>query len=137
VRHVIVATLVASLVLVRTSVGAQPGARAYDPKTVETLNGEVERVEHVASPRAAHGGVHFVLRTATGTVQVHLGPARYVDAQPLKLAPGDAVVVTGSRVTVDGAPAIVAAKVQKGERVLILRDAAGIPKWRGAGRGAR
>jgi hypothetical protein len=46
------------------------------------------------------------------------------------------VEVTGSRVTLEGKPAIVAAKVKKGSEVLKLRDETGRPLWGGA-RGRR
>lgn len=123
---------------------AQPGpgrhmrgaARVYDPKTVQTVSGEVVRVEHVRSTRGMSGGVYLVLRTADATLAVHLGPAWYVDRQDLKVAVGDRIEVKGSRVTVDGKPALVAAEVKKGDHTLVLRDENGIPKWSGGRRGA-
>ena len=47
----------------------------------------------------------------------------------------DTIIVTGSRVTFDGKPAIIAAEVKKGNEILNLRDENGIPAWKGAGRG--
>jgi hypothetical protein len=112
-------------------------ARIYDPKTVETVSGEVARVEHAPSRRGMGGGVHLVLRTGDGTVAVHLGPAGYIERQDVKIAAGDHIQVKGSRVSVDGEPAIIAAEVKKGDRTLVLRDDAGIPKWSRGRRGAR
>ncbi len=63
-----------------------------------------------------------------------MGPDWYVEKQPLKIAPQDQVDVRGSRITYEGKPAIVAAEVKKGDQVLKLRDAAGIPAWSGQGR---
>jgi hypothetical protein len=117
--------------------GMRHAARIYDPKTVETVSGDVVRVEHVPSRRGMGGGVHLVLRTGDGTVAVHLGPAGYVERQDVKIAAGDRIQVKGSRVTVDGKPAIVAAEVKKGDQTLVLRDDAGIPKWSRGRRGAR
>jgi hypothetical protein len=46
---------------------------------------------------------------------------------------GDTVVITGSRVTVDGDRVFIAKEVKKGESAWTLRDAAGLPLWRGGG----
>lgn len=141
---------IAAIVVSSPAASAQPGpgphmrdgamhhaARVYDPKTVETVSGDVVRVEHVPSKRGSSGGVHLVLRTGDATVSVHLGPAWYVDRQDVTIAAGDHIDVKGSRVTLDGKPAIIAAEVKKGDHALVLRDDAGIPRWSGGGRGAR
>jgi len=52
----------------------------------------------------------------------------------MAFAPGDKVEVTGSRITYEGQPTIIAGEVKKGEQVLKLRDAAGVPAWAGQGR---
>jgi hypothetical protein len=62
---------------------------------------------------------------------VHLGPQWYLENQDVKIEPGDRVEITGSRVTVQGKPTIIAAEVRKGDEVLQLRDAAGVPVWAG------
>ena len=41
----------------------------------------------------------------------------------MTIAPGDKVEVTGSRITYEGKPTIIAAEVKKGGQVLKLRDA--------------
>lgn len=118
--------------------GPGPRGRLYDPKTVETVAGEVVAVERGTGPGAGGGGIHLVLRTdAAASFSVRLGPASYVDRQPMKIAAGDRVEVQGSRVTIDGKPALIAAEVRKGSQTLVLRDAAGVPRWSGGGRGAK
>jgi hypothetical protein len=118
--------------------GPGPHGRVYDPKTVETVAGEVLAVERVAGPGGGPGGVHVALRTdATGTLSVRLGPAWYVDRQATKLAAGDRIEVRGSRVTIDGAPVVIAAEVRRGAQKLLLRDDAGVPYWSGGRRGAQ
>lgn len=111
--------------------------RVYDPKTVETVAGEVTEVQRVPSPGGGRShGVHLVMRTDdVAKLTVHLGPAWYVDRQDVKIAVHDRVEVKGSRVTIDGQPVIVAAEVKKGDQTLVLRDADGVPAWGGAGRG--
>jgi len=108
-----------------------PYARVYDPKTVETLKGEVAQIDHVAPMRGMSEGIHILLKTDKGTTDVHLGPAWYLDHQDTQLAVGDRVEVRGSKVALAGKPAIVAAEVKKGSETLQLRDAQGLPMWRG------
>lgn len=110
-----------------------PGPRMYDPSTVATLSGEIVTVEKVTGRRGE--GVHIRLQTASEQLPVHLGPSWFLDKEGLKLAPGDQVEVTGSRITFGGKAAVIAQVLKKGAEAVVLRDARGVPVW--AGRGAR
>ena len=55
--------------------------RIYDPKTVETVAGEVVKIERFTPMRGMSSGVHLVLKTGTGEVSVHLGPQWYLENQ--------------------------------------------------------
>jgi hypothetical protein len=46
-----------------------------------------------------------------------------------RLAVGDRVEVTGSKVTIQGTPALIAARVARGDDVLELREETGRPLW--------
>lgn len=105
--------------------------RMYDPATVVTVVGEVASVEEVVSMPGMMAGIHLILKTAKGELPVHLGPAWYVERLDTAIEAGDKIVVRGSRVMVDGKPALIAAEVKKGDSVLVLRDEAGIPAWAG------
>jgi hypothetical protein len=125
----------ATIALGQPGPGRGAGGRMYDPATVETVSGVVQRVDQVKGKAGGRGsGIHLLLKTDKEEIAVQLGPAWYVEKQPLKIAPQDQVEVRGSRITYDGKPAIVAAEVTKGDLVLKLRDAAGAPLWRGQGR---
>jgi hypothetical protein len=122
----------------RGSGGWGPGGaygRIYDTKTVETVSGEVVKVDRITPMRGMSAGVHLVVKTDKGDVSVHLGPQWYLENQDVKIEPKDKVEITGSRVTVQGKPALIAAEVKKGGEVLKLRDDAGIPMWAGWRRG--
>lgn len=112
-----------------------PYGRTYDTKTVETVSGEVLKVDRITPMHGMSAGVHLVVKTEKGDVSVHLGPQWYLENQDVKLATGDKVEVKGSRVTVQGQPALIAAEVKKGDGLLKLRDEAGIPIWSGWRRG--
>jgi hypothetical protein len=109
------------------------GPRFFDPATVTTVSGEVLAVNAVQYGRRG-GGVHVDLKTGTDVVDVHLGPSWYLDQQKTKVAKGDALEVTGSKVALRGKPALIAQTVKKGSDVLTLRGAKGVPVWAGQGR---
>jgi hypothetical protein len=137
-----------ALVLAATAAWAQPGmgpgggqgrgggagdpySRMYNPKTVETLSGEVVSLEKFTNGRRMSYGVHFTLKTEKETIAVHLGPSWYMEKQAVTIAPGDKVEVTGSRVTYQGQPTIIAGQVKKDGKTLQLRDGNGVPAWAG------
>ena len=106
--------------------------RMYDPKTVETVSGEVLSVAQ-NTDRGKDSGVSLTLKTAKETILVYLGPAWFLAKQDLTFAPRDQVEITGSQFTFQGKPALIAGQVKKGDKTLKLRDPAGIPAWAGAG----
>ncbi|MGE5443179.1 MAG: DNA-binding protein [Ignavibacteriales bacterium] len=108
--------------------------RMYDPKTVETLSGEVVSVDKITQAKGMSYGVHLTLKTDKETISVHLGPGWYIEKQEVKIKPGDKVEVKGSRITYEGKPAIIAAEVKKGDEALKLRDENGFPVWAGGRR---
>jgi len=127
------------LVLLASASFAQQGAkaqagRAYDPKNVETITGEVVGVEKIASPGGKGYGVHLSVKTEKETVAVEVGPGWYVEKQPLKIEVKDILEIRGSRFASQGKPAMIAAEIRKGDRILKLRDENGIPAWSGGGR---
>jgi hypothetical protein len=105
--------------------------RLYNTNTVETVSGEVIAVKHITPTNGMSYGVHLELKTEKETVSVHLGPGWFIENQDVTIEPKDKVEITGSRVTFDGKPAIIAAEVRKGDEVLKLRDQNGIPVWAG------
>ncbi len=111
-------------------IGTQYG-RLYNPKTVESINGEVVSVDTITPLQGMSSGVHLIVKTDKESISVHLGPAWYVQRQDIKIAPGDKVEITGSRITFQGKAAILAAEVKKGDEMLKLRDENGYPVWSG------
>ena len=131
--------LLALALLLVAPASAQPGPPAdgprYDPSTVETLRGTVRSVEMHPSRRGTGYGVHLVVDADGEAVAVHLGPSWYLENQDEQIDAGDAVVIVGSRVTLDREPIVIAREVQLGDAALVLRDDAGRPAWRGWRRG--
>ena len=105
--------------------------RMYDPKTVETVSGEVVTVDKTTDQGVGYG-LSLTLKTGKETILVYLGPGWFLEQQDLSFAPQDQVVITGSQIIFQGKPALIAAQVKKGDKGLKLRDPAGIPAWTGA-----
>lgn len=105
----------------------------YNPAVQEAIAGEVVGIEKTVPMRRMNEGLAALVKTEKETVTVHLGPTWYLERLDEKIAKGDQVEVKGVRATVAGKPVILAAEVKKGDKVLVLRDAAGVPVWAGWG----
>lgn len=105
----------------------------YNPAAQETIAGEVVGIEKTVPMRRMNEGLAALVKTEKETVTVHLGPTWYLERLDEKIAKGDQVEIKGVRTTVAGKPVILAAEVKKGDKVLVLRDAAGVPVWAGWG----
>jgi hypothetical protein len=105
--------------------------RLYNPKTVETINGEVISIDKITPIKGMFYGIHITLKADKEKISVHLGPGWFIENQDIKIEPKDKVEVKGSQITFEGKPAIIAAEVKKGNETLILRDENGFPAWSG------
>jgi hypothetical protein len=105
--------------------------RMYNPKTVETIDGEVISIDRITPMGGMSSGVHLQVKTGKETISVHLGPQWYLENQDIEIKPKDKVQITGSKIIFSGKPTIVAAQVKKGNTILTLRDENGLPLWSG------
>lgn len=112
------------------SMGTSYG-KMYNPKTVETISGEVVSVDKITPIKGMSYGIHITVKTDKETISVHMGPRWFIENQDIKIEPKDKVEVKGSRITFEGKPAVIAAEVKKGNDILILRDENGFPAWSG------
>jgi hypothetical protein len=101
----------------------------YDPATEVTLSGTLDELATIPGPARGPGGLHVMLRTQAGVSEVHLGPVAFMSGQGFELAVGEMITVTGSRVGIEGEEVVIAREIRKGDRVLTLRDARGVPLW--------
>jgi hypothetical protein len=101
----------------------------YDAKTVETIGGKVLSIEKTRPEKKRGYWIDLMLQTEKETIAVQLGPAWYIDNQTPRIKANDTITVTGSRVTMDGRSAIIAADIAKGNELLKLREDNGIPVW--------
>jgi hypothetical protein len=108
--------------------GWGPG-NLYNPKTVETIKGEVVQVDEFTLAQGMPPGVRLALKTDKEVISVYLGPQWYLENEDFEIEPKDRIEIKGSRITYEGKPAMAAAVIFKGDRVLRLLDANGFPVW--------
>jgi len=148
-KRMLISMIVAVFVLTASLAIAQPGRWGgrgsggwgmgtpyqgmYNPATQETFVGEVVGIEKTVPLRRMNEGLAAVVKTEKETVTVHLGPTWYLERLDEKIVKGDKVEVKGLRTTLAGKTIILAAEVKKGDKLLVLRDAAGVPVWAGWG----
>lgn len=113
--------------------GMRQGGGMYDPSTETTISGTIEAVQAMPGPSGGPGGTHLMLRAEAGVLEVDLGPTAFITGKGVAFAKGDSVTVIGSKIKRDGHDAVIARQVTKGDTVLTLRNAQGIPMWSGRG----
>ena len=114
--------------------GMHHGGHMYNPATEATVTGTVDEIKNVPSQGRGSGGLHLVLSTPSGALDVRVGPASFVSSKGFTFVKGDALTVVGSKVTKMGQEVLIAREIRKGDQVLTLRDAKGFPLWSGRGR---
>jgi sporulation protein YlmC with PRC-barrel domain len=113
-----------------------PFAKIFDPQSMKKVSGQVIKVDQVI-PKS---GIISQMQTELimyvdrkEAVPVYLGPDWYINGpnrrSPFKL--GDELTVTGSWITSEGLPFLIASSVTKGNETLQLRDKEGTPVWKG------
>jgi hypothetical protein len=140
-RRLAVMTLSPLGVLVPTIAFAQHGP-AYDTTTEAEFKGTVKDVRTLRSQSSwfsrihtlgvGHAGVEekrLVLKTDTGTVEIHLGPTKFLAAQKAQIAKRDTLEVRGSRITIGESHVVLARVIRKGDTTWRLRDSTGAPLW--------
>jgi sporulation protein YlmC with PRC-barrel domain len=110
----------------------RPYLQMFNPKTVETVSGEIVKVEYLVPEPEFEQGTRLIIRSgAKKFLLVHLGPPWYIKGERNRLKPGTKVTATGSMVTVDDTPLMIATMLEVGNEKLKLRDEEGNPIWVG------
>jgi hypothetical protein len=104
--------------------GHRSGA-AYDVARESVISGKV--MQYSSASATPPPGAHITLQTASGTIEVHAGNAKLIEASHISLQAGDAVSVTGENVTFGDSTFFVARVVQKGSQSVAVRSKNGVP----------
>jgi hypothetical protein len=104
-------------------------SRMFDPKTLETLMGEVTTVDQFTPGYGMSERVLLELKTGKSMILVILGPTWFHKVQDFKIEPKDQLEIKGSMIHGFEEPMFIATEVKKGEQLLRLRDDSGYPVW--------
>jgi len=102
---------------------AAPRPMAYAASRESVVQGTVVEYQETAS--AAPLGAHVKVQTASGIVDVHLGPASYLKTRRFSLAAGDAVRFVGVPTAGNRPGVFLARTVERGGETLVLRSPRG------------
>jgi hypothetical protein len=108
-------------------------ATPYNTSAEVTLKGTVVSISTVLSG-GQWGGLHLVLKTENQTIPVQVGPPSFLAQNKMTLVRGDQIEVIGAKGNFLGTDAVMVREITKGNQHLRLRDAKGMPLWRGAKR---
>ncbi|HET7207755.1 MAG TPA: hypothetical protein VFI95_14355 [Terriglobales bacterium] len=102
----------------------------YDFSTETKFKGTIDSVVDRQCPISGGMGSHFMLKLSDGTsIEVHLATTKFVKNYEVAFNKGDEVEVTGSKVKFEGADAILAREVKRGNDDFLFRDPQGKPIW--------
>jgi sporulation protein YlmC with PRC-barrel domain len=97
----------------------------FNPEKIETISGEIVKVKYYDELRL------IIYTDEKKPVLVALGPIGYFTGQNKVLKPGNTVTVTGSMITVDDTPLMIATMIKEGNEEMQVRDNEGYPIWMG------
>ena len=127
IRMTIGSAALAGTILLLTAAGAQQrGAvvssrpTAYDATREKVLQGTV--VSYTEDSSGPPMGAHVTVQTASGTVDVHLGPASYLRSNHFSLAVGESVRLVGVSVLIKGGNVFLARMAQHGTQAIAVRS---------------
>jgi hypothetical protein len=106
-----------------TAVAARPAG--YDLAREGTIVGTV--VSFDPAGKNLPLGAHVVLQTSSGTLDVHLGDAHFLQTNNFSIKSGDTLRVIGETVAYGRSTQFVARVVQDGTRALQVRSVRGLP----------
>ncbi|MBZ5570375.1 MAG: hypothetical protein LAO09_00670 [Acidobacteriia bacterium] len=99
------------------------GAALYNPADEVTASGVVQEIQDYDCPVSEFElSRHLMLKTADGSIEVHLAPNRILHGQKLSFSPGDQVQVVGSKVRLAGKNGIIARELTRHNETIIFRD---------------
>jgi hypothetical protein len=98
----------------------------YDSKSEVTIAGIIQQVVQ-ATGKQSLMGVHLLVDSAGTITDVHVGPQSFLSSSGFSFAPGDTVKVTGAMAAVGGTRLLLARTITRGNQLLVVRNAQGLP----------
>ncbi len=98
---------------------------AYDVARESVISGKI--LQYSSASTTPPFGAHISLQSSSGTVEVHAGNAKLIQANNMSLQAGDSVSITGETVPFGNGSVFVARIIQKGSQSVTVRSKNGVP----------
>jgi DNA/RNA endonuclease YhcR with UshA esterase domain len=122
--------VLAILALPATCSQATGNAPKYDKSTEVKVSGVVTDVKDYDCPISGTMGAHITIQPQQGpAIEVHVAATKYIKSYEMVFAKGDKVEVLGSKVEFNGADAIIAREILRGQDTFTFRDGNGKALW--------
>lgn len=108
--------------------GPGSGPPPYNKATETTIKGPIAEVKLVETPSGMKG-TRLMMKQGQQTIEVYAGPEPFFSGQHVTFTKGTTIEVIGSKVQVQGSPALVARQIKMGGKTIVIRDEAGKPAW--------
>jgi DNA/RNA endonuclease YhcR with UshA esterase domain len=102
---------------------------SYDVANQQTVEGNVIETRDYSCPVSGSVGSHIILKSDSGSIEVHLAPATFMKQYEIMIRKGDKARVTGSRIIFEGKPALIAKSIIIANDTYNFRDGKGRPLW--------
>lgn len=119
---------VAVLFLVMPAI-AQKSNLKYDSGSEATVKGTVQEVREVPGSCMGETGLHLILTTDAGSLEVQVAPVEFLKVMEVTFAKGEKLDIVGSKVTLDGNPLVLAREINQNGNQVVVRDKKGEPVW--------
>jgi DNA/RNA endonuclease YhcR with UshA esterase domain len=106
-------------------VAAHRTGAAYDLARETVISGKI--VQYSSASTTPPLGAHISLQTSSGTIDVHAGNAKVIQASNIALQTGDSVSITGETAQFGNSSVFVARVIQKGSQSVVVRSKNGVP----------
>jgi hypothetical protein len=100
----------------------------YNVKTEIQFEGVIDDVRQVSS--GALTGIFLTVKTKTDTLDLYLGPVKFIELFGMEFKVGTGLEVIGSTVKFESEDVVLGREVTMGKTKLVLRTADGSPNWR-------
>jgi len=105
--------------------------RLYDTSTVETITGKIMKINTAQSGYSRFPGIILNLEGNKLLTKIFVAPVWYLEQEKLQLKTGESITITGSKVTFQNKPLIIAKDFEYNKKKFVIRDENGFPVWAG------
>ncbi len=109
--------------------------KLYNPASEATVEGKITKVAVADSGYGRFPAVIVDLKTKDKDVKIYVAPDWYLKNEKIELTTEQPLTVTGSQVTYNNQPLVIARSIKYAGKEITVRDSKGVPVWAGKAMG--